>query len=236
MLLFLSSIKATAKTVISVSPEGDHSTTPSSLFLITFMLCKITFVSASSWLLTNAGWESQDLFMIRKHSLFLDKNIISVVSFTKTAEMFCWIYRKISWMSWVFFSLFDKNFPTSFGILLSMEPIIIAEDEFQWSRFSDLILMSRYVSATRSTLRKLLDIELKNISINCSSVSGTLLIHDLIYAIISRTYALMCLSMISSFCILLLGIIHSTSFLFEVFLIEPSGWAKHIREQYAKGI
>ena len=83
------------------------------------------------------------------------------------------------------------------------------------------------VSATRSTVRKFLGIELKNISVNCSNVSGTLLIHDLICAIISRTYALMCLSMISSFCILLSWIIHSTSLLFEVFLIEPSWWAKH---------
>ena len=47
------------------------------------------------------------------------------------------------------------------------------------------------VSATRSTVRKFLGIELKNISVNCSNVSGTLLIHDLICAIISRTYALM---------------------------------------------
>ena len=47
------------------------------------------FKSDSSWLLTNAGWESQDLFMIRKHSLSLYKNIISVASFTKTAKKFC---------------------------------------------------------------------------------------------------------------------------------------------------
>ena len=39
----------------------------------------------------------------------------------------------------------------------------------------------------------------------------------------------MCLSMISLFCILLSGIIHSTSLLFGVFLIEPSRWAKHKR-------
>ena len=51
------------------------------------MLCKITFVSASSWLL-NTGWESQDLLVIWKHSLSLDKNIISVASFTKAAERF----------------------------------------------------------------------------------------------------------------------------------------------------
>ena len=87
--------------------------------------------------------------------------------------------------------------------------------------------MSRYVSATRSTLRKFLGIELKNISINCSNVSGTLLIHDLICAIISTTYGLLCLSMIFSFCIFLSGIIHLTSLLFEVFLIELFGWAKH---------
>ena len=170
----------------------------------------------------------------RKHTLSLDKNIISLASFTKTAEKICWIYQKISWMSWDFFSLFDKNFLTSFGILLSMESIIIA-GKFQFSRSSDLILTSRYVSATKSTLRKFLGIELKNISINCSGVSGTLLIHDLICAIISRTYVLICLSMISRFHILLSGIIHSTNLLFEVFLIEPSGWAS-IREQYAKGI
>ena len=50
--------------------------------------------------------------------------IIPLASFTKTAERFCWIFRKTSWMSWVLFSLFDKDFLTSFGILLLMEPII----------------------------------------------------------------------------------------------------------------
>ena len=122
ILLFLSSIKATAKTVISISPEGDRSTTPSLLVLITFMLCKITFISASSWLLTNAGWQSQDLFMIQKHALSLDRYIISVASFTKTAEKFCWIYRKISWMSWVFSHCLIRIF---------WNPLVFC---FQWSQ------------------------------------------------------------------------------------------------------
>ena len=87
--------------------------------------------------------------------------------------------------------------------------------------------MSRCACATRSTLQKFLGIELKNVLINCSNVSRTWLIHDLICATISRTYALMCLSTIASFCILLSGIIHSTSLLFEIFLIEPSEWTKH---------
>ena len=92
--------------------------------------------------------------------------------------------------------------------LLLMELIIIFEDEFLFPRYFDLILMSRYVSATWSILRKLWGIDLKIISINFSSVSWTLLIHDLICAMISRTHVLLCLSMISSFCILVAEIIH----------------------------
>ena len=44
------------------------------------------------------------------------------------------------------------------------------------------------MTTTRSTLSKFFCVELKNILINCS-VLGTMLIHDLICAIISRTYA-----------------------------------------------
>ena len=130
--------------------------------------------------------------------------------------------------------MFDKTFLTSFDILPSTEPIIIA-DKFQFSQSSDFILMSRYVSAPKSKLRQFLGTGFKNISINRSSVSGTLLIHDLICAIISRTYPLMCLSMFLHF------IYHYQEkytqpvcffrFLSLNDLDEPSK-----REQYAKGI
>ena len=157
----------------------------------------------------------------------LDKNIISVASFTKTARRSCWIYRKISWMNWAMFLLFDKNFPRFFGSLLLMEPIIIFEGEFLFSNSSDLILTSRYVSTTRSTLWKFLGIEVKKYFKRLWKLFRNIVDtwYDLCHHINN-----VCVQVFGNdFFILniLSGIIHSTGLLSEDFLIKPSRWAKH---------
>ena len=131
--LLLWFINAKAKRVISVWPEGDRSTTSSALFLITFMLCKITFVSVSSWLLTNAGenhkiylWYESTYYLWTRMSFLLQVLLKQPKSLAELAE-------------WVEFC--SKCLIRIFRHPL-MESIIIFEDDFLFSRSSDMILTS----------------------------------------------------------------------------------------------
>ena len=181
------------------------------------MLCKIT----------NAGWESKDLFVIQKHSLSWTRISFPLQVLLKQPEgLVEYIEKLAEWVELCSYCLI-RNFPRFFGSLLLMEPIIIFEGEFLFSNSSDLILTSWNVSTTRSTLWKFLGIEVKKYFKRLCKL----------FRNIVDTWSDLC-HHINNVCVqvfgndffilnILSGIIHSTSLLSEDFLIKPSRWAKH---------